>query len=272
MLSLCQRYGRSRLGKKSVTDNKGVTKDVTIMDESSGQTNTLRLKDSQTIENIQEVDTDYDYVVDQQIVTVCDSETKTCNVITIDLDDDYVDPGYADYAKQEIGYAEEHMPYEHVSAPIIVDPISVGAEADDVCWLEDIIVGVDYNGDAIVETEVFCADGESLYMNEYTEDYKGVDKTKPDLYAEPVVDDWYGDAGADDWYDDYAAEEEYEDDTTDDWYDAVDAEDLYSGYGSDLYDSMDYENPYTGQQDETSYSDLGGKEYGLSYSDLAGGQ
>jgi len=52
----------------------------------------------------------------------------------------------------------------------------------------------------------------------------------------------------------------------------MDAEDLYSGYGSDLYDSMDYENPYTGQQDETSYSDLGGKEYGLSYSDLAGGQ
>jgi hypothetical protein len=103
-------YGRSRLGSKVVMKNKDDTKDVTIVDEDSGRTNTLRLKDHQRIENIKEVDHDGDYVTDQQIVTVCDDYTKTCDVIAIDLDN--YDDDYKEHVYDEIYHAEESMPYD----------------------------------------------------------------------------------------------------------------------------------------------------------------
>lgn len=39
-------YGRKKMGSKVVSDREGDTKDVTIANQSSGLSNTLRLKDS----------------------------------------------------------------------------------------------------------------------------------------------------------------------------------------------------------------------------------
>jgi len=53
--------------------------------------------------------------------------------------------------------------------------------------LEDIIVGTDYTGAAVVETEVFCADGEELYAEPVSDYYHDVDPYKMD-YDEYVGD------------------------------------------------------------------------------------
>lgn len=77
------------------------------------------------------------------------------------------------------------MPHESLGDPVIIDPYSVGAGDDDVCWLEDIIVGQDYKGQAIVESEVFCADADDLYAQPL------VDMVEPTDY----VEDDYADMG-----------------------------------------------------------------------------
>ena len=91
-------YGQKRHGRVVEKDNKGDSKDVTIFDDATGQQNTLRIKDSQNIVHIQEVDDKQDlvrgpygeltpvYAPDTQLVTVCDEETYTCEVIALDLD------------------------------------------------------------------------------------------------------------------------------------------------------------------------------------------
>ena len=71
-------YGRKKMGSKTVTDRKDDTKDVTIANESSGLSNTLRLKDTQKVVHVQEVDDDGDYIDDMQLVTVCDQDSYTC--------------------------------------------------------------------------------------------------------------------------------------------------------------------------------------------------
>ena len=190
-------YGRKKMGSKVVKDNKGDTKNVTIANDSSGLSNTLRLKDSQKVMHVQEVDEDGDYVDDLQLVTVCDEDTYTCDVVALTLDDPYLDQGYVEHVEDEIDYAAQAMPHESLGEPMIIDPLSVGANADDVCWLEDIIVGNDYKGDAIVETEVFCADSGDLYVDplvDYAEPAEYVEET--DDYVDEAEDmgDYTGEA------------------------------------------------------------------------------
>lgn len=190
-------YGRKRMGSKVVKDNKGDTKDVTIANQSSGLSNTLKLKDSQKVMHVQEIDEDGDYIDDLQLVTVCDEDTYTCDVVALNLDDPYLDQGYVEHVDDEIDYAAKAMPHESLGEPMIVDPLSVGANADDVCWLEDIIVGSDYKGDAIVETEVFCADAGDLYVEplvDYMEPAEYVEEDDySDDYVEPDMGDYAGD-------------------------------------------------------------------------------
>lgn len=68
-------YGYKSIGQKVVSDNYDNTKDVTIFEQATGRSNTLRIKDSQTVTDIQEVDLNYDRNVDKQLVTVCDDKT-----------------------------------------------------------------------------------------------------------------------------------------------------------------------------------------------------
>ena len=68
-------YGKKSIGQKVVSDNYDDTKDVTIFEATTGRSNTLRLKDSQTVTDVKEIDLNYDRNVDKQLVTVCDGAT-----------------------------------------------------------------------------------------------------------------------------------------------------------------------------------------------------
>ena len=189
-------YGRRKQGQKVVTDNYDDTKHVTIGNESSGLANTLKLKDSQKVMHVQEVDQDGDYIDDMQLITVCDDETYTCDVVALNLDSPALDPAYVDHAYEEIDYAAEAYPHESASEPTLIDPLSVGANEDDVCWLEDLIIGTDSYGNDMVETEVFCAAADDLYVEPLA-------NYQEDSYADDYVDDSYaGDDYTEDTYED----------------------------------------------------------------------
>lgn len=167
-VSITDSYGLSRNGVKLVTDKGYNTKDVTIKNKSSGLSNTIRLKNSQQVVHVKELDKNNDYIDDTQVLTICDDETNTCDVVSLDLTSPYVDPAYVDHAYEEIEACDAAYPHASVGEPMLIDPLSVGADADDVCWLEDVIVGSDMYGDAIIESEVFCADAGDLYVEPLT--------------------------------------------------------------------------------------------------------
>lgn len=206
--------GMTRTGTKLVQDLKGSEKEVTVIDDYTGQKGvTLTLKDSEHIVHIQELDEvnlknkqkGMDGIVDKQLVTVCDEVTDVCNLFEIDLlpnDGDMtgmatpVDTFYApeDYeeVQETITKAEMLMPMEPQSDPVLVDPLAVGADENDVCWLEDILVDVEYNGEPVVETEIFCVDGDTgmIYSEPVDSVLDEMDSfIAPDMgdYEEPVL-------------------------------------------------------------------------------------
>jgi hypothetical protein len=206
--------GMTRTGTKLVQDLKGSEKEVTVIDDYTGQKGvTLTLKDSEHIVHIQELDEvnlknkqkGMDGIVDKQLVTVCDEVTDVCNLFEIDLlpnDGDMtgmatpVDTFYApeDYeeVQETITKAEMLMPMEPQSDPVLVDPLAVGADENDVCWLEDILVDVEYNGEPVVETEIFCVDGDTgmIYSEPVDSVLDEMDSfIAPDMgdYEEPVM-------------------------------------------------------------------------------------
>jgi len=117
-------------------------------------------------------------------LTVCDEETYTCEVIELDLDK--ATPEYLDHAYEHIEEVEQE--YKPASEPVLIDPASVGADEDDVCWLEDIIVGVDGYGQEIIESEVFCAAGDELYVEPVYVDYEEPVYEEP-KYEEPKYEE-----------------------------------------------------------------------------------
>ena len=173
-------YGLTTQGRMKEQDLKGDVKQVTIINDQTGQQSTLKIKDSQNVVHVQEVDDEQDvvydkwgyaqpvYAADSQLLTVCDEETYTCEVIELDLDK--ATPEYLDHAYEHIEEVEQE--YKPASEPVLIDPASVGADADDVCWLEDIVVGIDGYGQDIVESEVFCAAGDDLYVEPVYVDYE----------------------------------------------------------------------------------------------------
>jgi hypothetical protein len=157
-------YGQNKVQNKVVQNKSDNTKEVTITNDSTGLQNTLRLRDTQHVEHVQEVDNNYDYVDDMQLVTICDDETYVCDVIALNLDSPDLDSAYLEHVYDEVDYAQDAYPHESYGEPVIVDPASVGAQENDICWVEDVIVGTDMYGKNIVESEVFCAAGEELYV------------------------------------------------------------------------------------------------------------
>ena len=196
-------YGRKRVGEKVVKDNLNDTKDVTIFDEATGKSNTLTLKDSQRVTHIQEIDDQPDYEYDEygyavdaylpdtQLVTICDDDTYQCDVVALDLN--YADDEYVEHAQEEIEETLDALDYEPASEPILIDPLSVGADEDDVCWLEDIIVGMDDYGNEIVESEIFCVDGDDVYaepVDVEEEDPYGYDALAAPYFSDDYLDDY----------------------------------------------------------------------------------
>lgn len=198
--------GVTRTGTSVVQDLPGVSKEVTIIDDYTGKEGiTLTLKDTENIVHIQELDEidtyrqEYgqDGIVDKQLVTVCDEVTDVCNLFEIDLEGgegnelaEPIDTFYApsDYkkAQEAVTFVEEHIPQPVVSEPVLVNPVAVGADEDDVCWLEDIIVDYTNEGAPVVDTEVFCVDADDgqVYMQPLSQEME--EFLMPEILEEPL--------------------------------------------------------------------------------------